>query len=623
MLKRKAFWIPLVVVLLVIGAGAWYFFLRQPANSAQNSLTVTVRRGTIQQSVSASGTVTSSNDASVSFDVAGKVSSIKVQPGDTVHKGDVLATLDPKDLQSAVDQAKAQLQSAQANLEEVKAGATQSDIATAQANVASAQAKLNSTLQNGVTPQDIQSAQAALDSAKAKLVQTQNPNTPEDIAAAQAAVTQAQTNVEKTASSLSSAKTSAQLAWEQSANDVRSAQANWNESYHNYQVAQSTGDDPITGKPINAAQIEQYRLTMEQDKLTEQTAEQSMAKAQAAYDDAKTQEITGNQNAQAQLASAQASLQKLLAGPTPQDLQIAQAAVDQAQASLDKLQAGPQQADVTSAQEGVKQAQAALDELEAGPTQASIDSAQATVAQAQASLQTAQNDLNSANLVAPFDGVVNTVTATVGAQVSSGTAVMDVVDPTKLYVSANVAETDVPKVRVGQKAAISLDAFSNQTITGTVDFIAPNATVTSNVIQYAVSLSLDKSNVQVKDGMGGTATIIVQTKSNVLLVPTRAIHTVNGRSFVELDKNGTITTVQIQTGISDDTNTEVISGLSEGDKVVISLGTTGTSGGGVRFPGGAGGGLGGAVGGGGIRFTSGGGGGTSGGNGGGAGRGGN
>lgn len=568
MLRRRVFWIPLVLVILIIAGGTWLVFGRSH-NSGPPPELAAIKSGTIQEIVSASGTVMPASDTTMTFKVSGYVASVDVKRGDIVHKGDVLATLDTKELELQVEQAQAQLQSAQAQLDKVKAGATQADIAAAEANVASAQAKLHSTMTNNVTPQDIQSAQAALDSAEAQLAQVQNPATTEDLASAKAKVNQAQANLDKVKSSMSAAKTQAQLAWEQSAGDVRTAQANYNLSLRNYEKARDTGADPVTGRSINDLQIDQYKTTMETDLLTEQKAEQAMAKAQTAYEDAKNQETTAIQVAQGQLDDAAAALQKLQAGSTPEDLQVAQAAVDQAQANLDKLGRGPEAPDVAAAQEGVRQADAALADLQAGPKQSDLEVGMASVSQADAALKLAQVNMDNARLLAPYDGVVAAVDISVGDPAGPGGQGVEIVDASELHLDTNVAEADIASVKPGQVASISLDGLPGKEISGTVDFIAPNAKVSQNVVIYTVSVRLGEVSDGLKAGMSGTVNITVLTKSGVLLVPNRAVQASGGQQMVQVYKNETITDVPITLGLSNDTESEVLSGLSEGDQVVV------------------------------------------------------
>jgi len=156
-------------------------------------------------------------------------------------------------------------------------------------------------------------------------------------------------------------------------------------------------------------------------------------------------------------------------------------------------------------------------------------------------------------------------------------------------------------VHVGQKATVTLDAFADKTFVGTVTSVDTIGTTSSGVVTYNVYISLVEPPATIQPGM--TASVIIQTnrKEDVLQVPTSAIQTTNGTPTVRVLKNGQVTAVPVETGITSDSTTEITSGLSEGDTVVTSIvsqtsatgGSTGSSpfsglGGGRGFGGGGG-----------------------------------
>jgi multidrug efflux pump subunit AcrA (membrane-fusion protein) len=144
-------------------------------------------------------------------------------------------------------------------------------------------------------------------------------------------------------------------------------------------------------------------------------------------------------------------------------------------------------------------------------------------------------------------------------------------------------EVDVSKVRVGDKATLTFDAINGLNLAGTVSIVNPVGTVTSGVVNYAVTVSLDTQDPRVKSGMTLTAAIQAAVAQNVLEVPSGAVKTNNGNSYVltvpadtAASSNNTGSTLTIppmqtpvQIGITDGAYTEIISGLNEGDKIVI------------------------------------------------------
>jgi macrolide-specific efflux system membrane fusion protein len=195
-----------------------------------------------------------------------------------------------------------------------------------------------------------------------------------------------------------------------------------------------------------------------------------------------------------------------------------------------------------------------------------------------------------------------------------------------MTVSADIAEADIAKVTVGQKANVTFPADTSLKATAVVTSIAPTATASNSVVTYPTTITLDAIPAGLR--LGQTANVAIATASSsadALYVPAAAITTANGKSTVKVVKNGKTSTVTVTTGIVGDTGTEIKTGLTEGETVVLgtvapttTTGTTGTggAGGAAGGAGGAGGGFGGGAGGGGGGFGGGGArpGGTTGGN---------
>jgi HlyD family secretion protein len=146
-------------------------------------------------------------------------------------------------------------------------------------------------------------------------------------------------------------------------------------------------------------------------------------------------------------------------------------------------------------------------------------------------------------------------------------------------------EVDVAKIQLGQKTTITFDAIENLSMTGSVAEIDTMGTVSSGVVTYSVKIAFDTENDQVKPGMSVSASIITDSKTDALIVPSSAIKTKGATKYVQMfatplaapavGSKGTPSKiapnqVTVEIGISDDTNTEIISGLKEGDQIVSS-----------------------------------------------------
>jgi HlyD family secretion protein len=329
-----------------------------------------------------------------------------------------------------------------------------------------------------------------------------------------------------------------------------------------------------------------------------ESAKASLASAQAAYQDALSKYKLDD----AQLAVARADVDKAAAtvqraqlaydweahnwlDPNPSlsaqatALSDAQAAYTLTVAAYNQQAATINNSAIQSAASQVAQAQSALDQLLATPAPEDIAAAEAAVKQNEASLQQAQLALAQASLVAPFDGTVGDIYSEVGQLATAGTQALVLVDLSQVNLAITLAETDVPKAQVGQKAQILLDALQGQVFTGTVTEIDLVGTVTSGVVNYAATVSVDHPDNSIRPGMNATANIILQQRQNVLLVPNRAVRTVNTRlRTATVVYQGQLIDVPVTIGLTGDTESEVLSGLQEGDVVLTSQTTTTTRG---------------------------------------------
>ncbi len=186
-----------------------------------------------------------------------------------------------------------------------------------------------------------------------------------------------------------------------------------------------------------------------------------------------------------------------------------------------------------------------------------------------------QNDLSYYTIVAPFDGTIASVSVKVGDTASG--AVATIVSDQK-FAQATFNETDIVNVKVGQETTITLDALPDVTFTGKVSEVDPVGTVSQGVVSYGVQIVLDNSTSDVKPSMSDTVNIITNVKSGVLLVPNSAVTTKQGTSHVSvLGSDGKPKQQEVTVGLSNDTMTEIVSGLNEGDAVVTQTITSGTS----------------------------------------------
>ena len=274
--------------------------------------------------------------------------------------------------------------------------------------------------------------------------------------------------------------------------------------------------------------------------------------------------------AQAQLDQARANLKKLKQGGTPGMIASAQAQLDQANAELAKLVSGGSEADIAGAKAQVDQAEANYEKLSAGATPSDISIAEAGIRQANAQLAAAKLDLDKATLRAPFDGIITLVNVGPGdsvVQSAVAPAPFMIVDPSQLHIDVSISEADMAQIREGQTALVTVDALGIEPITGTINYIAPAAVVVQNVTTYPARIDLPKSLPTVRVGMNVSVEIGIAEKTNVLIIPSGAVHSEGGKHFVQREQGDTFVDTAVQIGLTNDIETEITGGLKEGDSI--------------------------------------------------------
>lgn len=223
-------------------------------------------------------------------------------------------------------------------------------------------------------------------------------------------------------------------------------------------------------------------------------------------------------------------------------------------------------------------------------TEAKYKNQQAVVAQAQTALNYAwlSYQLASSVVYAPISGTLTGFSLQVGSVIGSTSGLStssttttssqkigSVVTEGKPAVTINLTEIDAPKVKIGNKATITLDAFTGKTFTGKVVSIDTVGVVNSGVTTYPTVIQLDLSNPQIYSNMSAQANIITQTADDVLLVPVVAVQTQDGQSVVRVMQGDKEEQVAVETGLSSDTQIEIKSGLAEGDIIITGVNGSG------------------------------------------------
>ncbi|MBI5118376.1 efflux RND transporter periplasmic adaptor subunit [Candidatus Poribacteria bacterium] len=207
-----------------------------------------------------------------------------------------------------------------------------------------------------------------------------------------------------------------------------------------------------------------------------------------------------------------------------------------------------------------------------------ISMAKAELSAVTAALERAENELSYATIVSPVDGIVLSRDVDVGGAVASvvstmGTLLMTLGDVREMHLVGDVDESDVGLVREGMPARITVESYPGKKFQGTVKTISPLGVEKDKIMNFEVEVTIEANDVPLRSNMTADAEIIIEEHKNVLLLPQNAIRYKREQSFVEVPDSKADThkrAVDVALGITGTNFSEVLSGLKEGDEVIVS-----------------------------------------------------
>lgn len=368
-------------------------------------------------------------------------------------------------------------------------------------------------------------AKAALQIGQAQLEKLQTPATADDLAAARAVVKVAEASINGSTATLNS------------------AQANYRQLLADLTPAEKT---------VNEARVRQ--------------AQANLTLAQHAYNEVKNQANIGMlpQSAQLEQATVAYELARAQADLATQDPNQAQVAAAQNQIAL-------AQVSVQQAESNLINAQNALQKLIDGAKETDLAIAQAQVLQAQLAQLQAENNLTNAQLVAPQDGIISQVNLRVGELTSSAQPAIILTDLHNLEMKIWIDELDMRQIEIGQPAQMTIEALPGVSLTGKVTEISPTARKVSGVIAYEVTILPEATDAPLRAGLSATAVITTAQVADSMLLPNRFIqidHQTN-QAFVYKLVNQAPTLQEIQLGLRNERESQIVSGLSSDDEIVL------------------------------------------------------
>ena len=547
-------------VTLLILAGAGYFgyakFGKEEAGTRY--ILGEVKRGTIVVSVSGSGQVSSQNQVDIKARASGDITVLRVVNGQEVKAGDILAQLDSREALKAVRDAEVSLESAKLALEKLKQPAdalmllqTKNSLLQAEESKQQAVDDLKKSYDDAFT--DISDAFLDLPMVMTGLEDMLYKNT----------INTNQWNVDAYVDAVR-AYDERILAYKDDALTAqKSARRAFDANLQSYKAA-SRSSSTATIEALLAQTYETAKALSEAVKTASNLIDFTL--------DILT---TRNLKVPTQTAGHKTSLASYT-GTLNSHIQTLLNRLQTIQSAKDAM---------VNADRNVAEKIGSLEKLQAGADPLDIRSSQLSVQQRENALRDAREKLADYTVRAPFDGVIAKVSVKKGDAVSSATVLAVLMARQKLA-EISLNEVDIAKIERGQKATLTFDAVERLQSAGEVFDVDGVGTVSQGVVNYTVKITFAGEDERVKPGMSVSAAVITQAKQNVLTVPSSAVKVSGNVQYAEVlavpsanmraenSADGVLSEVPpervaVETGIASDIETEILSGLAEGDMVVV------------------------------------------------------
>jgi HlyD family secretion protein len=532
--------------LLIVGVGYWTIGSITGNNGNSTYALAAVEKGTLITSVSGTGQISASNKVEIKSKVSGDVLYVGIKNGDYIRRGTLIAQIDSTDAQKAVRDAQTNLETTKLSYEKVVEPATNLEIMQAENALEQAKTNLEKSYDDGFN--SVSNAFGDLPTVMSDL------NTV--LFGTSVSRDNGQTNAAAYADMVKTYNNSVLVFKENAELKYSTAKNKYDENFLKYRNASRTSESTEIKNLI----LETY------------TTSKSIADAVKSASDL--------------LAFVKEELTEKDI-PVPASLTTYQSTLSSASSKINSHLSSllSIKNSIPSSEYSILEKTESLAELKNGADKFDVRSAQISINQKEDALLDAKENLSNYYVVAPFDGSIASLEVRANDSISNGTSIATIITKQKIA-EISLNEVDIAQVKVGQKVTLTFDAIEDLSITGSVAEVDTVGTVSQGVVSYNVKINFDTDEEKIKQGMSVSASIITDVKQNVLMVPNSAIKSQDDINYVEIfDKE--IATAQISSseipkqqiveiGLSNDTSTEIISGLSENQKV-ISRTTTASS----------------------------------------------
>lgn len=553
----------LIVILIIVGISLASFYNYFFVEKQENFKFAFVEQGDIIQEVLGIGTVSPSEEIELQFKTTEKIKNIFVKTGDKVKSNQMLAKLDISSLNIKKEQASASTDLAKAKLDQLLAGKSAQEIeiyetarVNAEKSVQDTEIALNNAEQNLEDVEEIASinlnqsyedAVNVLDDAHLKSYNVYNTidliqRTYFTAFNQEALIIKENKNIIKQAVSqiefyVALAKTNKEIEKDTAIKEVKNQ---LNQISNSLIIVRDIIEEPMYRDSVSSS----YKTSLDTHRTNILSAIVAVANSQQSISLLK---ITNQYN------------------------------INSAQTQIDTAKSGLNTAESVL--------QSAINELtlaKSEPRETDIALYKAQIKEAEANLSLIEKQIQDAILSAPVSGIIISVEKEVGETAIIGSPVIKMISENKYQVEAQISETDIGKIELFQAVQINLDAFMEKDFFGKVVKIDPTETILQGVVYYKIFINFDRQAIssedtewldKIKPGMTVNIVIITNFRENALFIPQRAIMEKNNKKYVRIQiSENDFEEKIIETGImGNNGRIEIISGLKQGDKIIISI----------------------------------------------------
>jgi len=527
----------IIIAVAVTSFGVYQIFIREPENVP---VLKKVTRGTVvAQTISETGVVEAAQNINLNFQNSGRITRIYVQVGDRVRAGQRLARIETSQLEIQLTEAKAALALTEARLNQLLAGATPEEIKSAEIAVSSAETALLSATQN-------------LNNINALSESSLNQAYKDALAVLRVAYLHMD-------SALGNARTIQKeyfTRFDQDGIQVQNSKAEIENAFNKVNARIDSAKDGSRDKIDIALSDTISSLSITASALARIHDACEMLSPCRDASGLKTAISTNRTTINSALTSVVSSQQNISSTRL-----------------TNKSNINAAEARLSTSQGELQRAQNALSIRKAGPRPVDLALYQAQITQARARVSFIEEQITESLLLSPIKGTVATIYKQLGETAQVMNPIISIISADALQIKVNIYEEDITRIGLNNPVIIAPIALPDQTFEGKIAAINPTEKLIDGVVHYETTIVFAQEPPQeIKSGMTADITIQIGLRENVLIVPENALQYIGAEDkyIVQVFKNGLIERRDVELGlIGDDGKAEIISGLEEGEQVVI------------------------------------------------------